>query len=307
MTRAFEKPSLTLDEQIEHLRGKGMLIENENSARHWLTHASYYRLSAYWLYFENPKDQEGPRFRAMTSFDSVVALYDFDRILRGLVMRGSEHIEVALRGSWAYQLAQLGDGHSYLDAGHYSERAIFHGNLAKLAKDVGDSNETYVDHYRRTYRVPVLPPVWMVAEMTTFGQLSRWYSSLADRSLRNKIAQPLGLTEKVLVPLVRHLVDVRNICAHHGRLWNRGFLICPRLSSKPHDLQMSLDNTVGSPPAKLYNTLTLMAHVIRTVAPSSTWVIDIAQHLQSHPLGDLASMGVPENWTNRPIWQKVAA
>ncbi|WP_269462460.1 Abi family protein [Sphingopyxis sp. FD7] len=63
-----------------------------------------------------------------------------------------------------------------------------------------------------------MPPVWMVAEMMPFGQLSRWYSSLADCSLRNRIAVPLGLTETVLVPFVRHLVDVRNICAHHGRL-----------------------------------------------------------------------------------------
>ena len=65
--------------------------------------------------------------------------------------------EVALRGSWAYQLASLDHGHSYLDAGLYSERKQFHDNLAKLAKDVGQSNDTYIDHYRKTYRAPALP------------------------------------------------------------------------------------------------------------------------------------------------------
>lgn len=101
MTQSFAKPARTIDQQIAHLRGKGMAIEDEARARYWLSHVSYYRLSAYWPYFEHPKDQSGPRFRDGTSFDTVTALYDFDRVLRRLVMRGTEHVEVALRGNWA--------------------------------------------------------------------------------------------------------------------------------------------------------------------------------------------------------------
>lgn len=304
MTRVFSKPSLNLDQQIAHLRDNGMAIPDEERARYWLTHVSYYRLSAYWLHFERSKDEPGPRFKPGTDFETVTALYDFDRVLRRLVVRGTEHVEVALRGSWAYQLATLDHGHSYLDAGLYYERKQFHDNLAKLAKDVGESNETYIDHYRKTYRDPALPPVWMVAEMMSFGQLSRWYSSLADRSLRNRIAVPLGLTETVLVPFVRHLVDVRNICAHHGRLWNRGFLICPRLPSKPRDLQLSLDHSAGErPPAKLYNTITMINQVMRTVAPDSCWALDTKAHILSHPTGDLAAMGFPEDWQAKPLWR----
>jgi abortive infection bacteriophage resistance protein len=302
MLRFYDKQSLNIDQQIEHLRANGMHIADEAMARFWLTHVSYYRLSAYWLYFEHPKDHTGPRFREGTSFEQVTALYDFDRLLRRLVMRGTEHVEVALRGNWAYQLAMLGDGHSYLDARHYSARKQFHDNLAKLAKEVGDSNETYIEHYRRTYWGPALPPVWMVAEMMTFGQLSRWYSSLKDDRLRNRIATPLGLNEATLVPFVRHLVDVRNTCAHHGRLWNRGFLICPKLPSKPRDLQMSLDHSVGSPPAKLYNTLTILAHVVGTVAPDSSWAREIKAYILAHPTVDLAAMGFPADWADKPLW-----
>ena len=57
MTKTFIKPSLTIDQQIDHLRVKGMVIGDEAKARYWLTHVSYYRLSAYWLYFEHPKGQ----------------------------------------------------------------------------------------------------------------------------------------------------------------------------------------------------------------------------------------------------------
>ncbi len=303
MSRQYTKPSLSLDEQIAHLRDNGMRVDDEESARYWLTHVSYYRLSAYWLYFEFPKDRPGPRFRPGTTFAGVTALYDFDRKLRRLAMRGSEHIEVALRGSWAYQLGQLGNGHTYLDADLYEKRGEFHRNLSKLAGEVGWSKETYIKHYRETYDAPALPPVWMVAEMMSFGQLSRWFSNLRDRGLRNRIAQPLGLPETVLVPLIRHVTDIRNICAHHGRLWNRGFLQPPKLAQKPVMLHASL-NTIGVlNPAKLYNGLTLIGHVVRTVAPESTWRTDLAAHLETHPEQDFTAMGAPENWRDRPMWQ----
>ena len=303
MTRAYAKPSLTIAEQIDHLRSKGMAIEDERSARHWLQHISYYRLSAYWLYFEHPKANDGPRFREGTTFERVVALYIFDRVLRRLVMRGTEHIEVALRGSWAYQLGQLGDGHSYLDSGLCGDRREFLKNLSKLTGEVSWSRETYIKHYRENYDTPALPPVWMVAEMMSFGQLSRWYSNLADRALRNRIAEPLGLPETVLVPLIRHITDVRNICAHHGRLWNRGFLQPPKLAQKPVDLRESLDQGATQAPAHLYNGLTMIAHVVRSVAPDSAWVSDVARHILTQPTGDTAAMGFPADWQDRPIWR----
>lgn len=303
MTRTFAKPALTWPQQISHLRANGMHIDDEDRADYWLRHVSYYRLSAYWLYFEHPKDHSGPRFRAGTTFDRVTALYDFDRILRRLIMRGTEHVEVALRGSWAYQLSQINDGHSYLDASLYDDRREFHTNLSKLASETGFSRETYVKHYRESYDVPAIPPVWVVAEMMSFGQLSRWYSNLHSRALRNQIAKPLGLPETVLVPLVRHVTDLRNICAHHGRLWNRGFLIPPRLAQKPADLRDTLDQTATQAPAKLYNGACLIAHVIRTVAPDSTWRADFSAHIDTHPEGDLAAMGFPADWKARPMWQ----
>ena len=303
MPRTYQKPSLTIRQQIAHLRAKGLHIGDEAKAEFWLHNVSYYRLSAYWLYFEHQKGLRGPRFRADTSFDDETALYDFDRILRRIVMRGTEHVEVALRGSWAYQLGQLGDGHSYLQPALYRDVSEFRSSRCKLQRAVQRSSETYIDHYRRNYAAPKLPPVWMVAEMMSFGQISRWYSNLADRGLRNLIAAPLALPETVLVPLIRHVTDMRNICAHHGRLWNRGFLQPPKLAQNPPDLMQSLDRAATQAPAKLYNGLTMVAHIVRTVAPESTWSADLVRHLDTHPENDLPAMGFPADWHERPIWR----
>lgn len=302
MTRFYSKPTLTWKQQIAHLRTNGMQIADCAMAEYWLRHVSYYRLSAYWLYFEHPKGHPGPRFKPDTTFDRVTDLYNFDRVLRRLIMRGTEHVEVALRGSWAYYLAELGDGHSYLNAGLYDGRREFHSNLSKLANETGRSRETYIKHYLQTYDVPALPPVWMVAEMMSFGQLSRWYSSLANRALRTRIAAPLGLPETLMVPLIRHVTDIRNICAHHGRLWNRGFLIPPKLAQKPAVLKETLDQSGTQAPAKLYNGACLIGHVVKTVAPTSTWLADLAAHIATHPEGDIAAMGFPADWKRRPMW-----
>ena len=302
MALTFSKPSLTYAQQISHLQANGMQIPDEAAAEYWLRHVSYYRLSAYWLYFEHPKGAVGPRFRPGTNFSDVTALYDFDRNLRRLVMRGTEHVEVALRGSWAYQLAHSGGPHSYLRKSFYRDQQEFRSSRLKLQQAVARSSETYIDHYRRTYTSPKLPPVWMVAEMMSFGQLSRWYTNLSDRGLRNRIASPLGLPETVLVPLVRHVTDMRNICAHHGRLWNRGFLHPPKLAQKPADLNTSLDLASNQAPARLYNGLTLIAHVVRTVAPASTWMSEVRNLIQTQPTNDFASMGFPANWETRPLW-----
>ena len=279
-----------------------MVIPDPVRAAHWLRHVSYYRLSAYWLPFEHPKGHPGPRFKAGTSFDTIIDLYEFDRRLRLHLLNAIERIEVAIRGSWAYVLAHHGGPHGYLDAALYSDRRHFHDNLSRLAREVGTSPETYIDHYRHTYDDPAMPPVWMVAEMMSFGQLSRWYSTLDDRALRNRIAQPLGLHETVLVPLMKHLATVRNSCAHHARLWNRGFLIRMRLPQKPVGLASTLQTPAGAGPARLYNTLSLIRFLLQQIDPASPWKDELKVLLANRPLSDLQTMGFPQGWNQRPLW-----
>ncbi len=297
----FTKVSLTLPQKIAHLRAAGMVIPDVQLAEHWLRHVSYYRLSAYWLPFENPKGQNGPRFQAGANFNTIIDLYEFDRRLRLLVLDAIERIEVAIRGGWAYALAHQGGPHGYLSASLYADRKQFHDNFSRLARDVGSSPETYIDHYRRTYDDPAMPPVWMVAEMMSFGQLSRWLSSLRSRPLRNQIAAPLGVSEKVLVPIIKHLSTVRNTCAHHGRLWNRGFLIRPSLPHKPANLAATLESP-GPGPALIYNTLVLIIFLLRQVDPGSPWKDELKALLIAHPTGSLPAMGFPQGWAQRPLW-----
>lgn len=297
----FTKPSLNFQQKIALLQAKGMAVPDAAKAEHWLRHVSYYRLSAYWLPFEHPKGQAGPRFPPGTHFDTVVALYEFDRHLRLLMLDAIERIEVAIRGSWAYALAHQGGPHAYLNVALYGNPAQFRKLRAQLVESVRTSPETYVVHYRNKYTKPRLPPVWMIAEIMSFGQLSRWYANLASRPLRNQVAQPFALSEAVFVPLIRHLTTVRNTCAHHGRLWNRGFLIRPVMPMKPANLAVTLAPP-GQGPAKLYNTIVMLVFLLQQVEPGSTWKDEMKALLAAHPTTDLTAMGFPGHWDQRPLW-----
>ncbi|WP_246587256.1 Abi family protein [Stakelama flava] len=111
-----------------------------------------------------------------------------------------------------------------------------------------------------------------------------------------------GLPEAVLVSLLKHLSTVRNSCAHHARLWNRGFLLRMKLPMKPADLVATLELPAGKTPAYLYNTLVLIRYLLMQIDPASNWQSILKAHLATHPTGNLAAMGFPARWNQRPLW-----
>lgn len=300
MKQPYAKPALTLDQQVEHLRAKGMGFVDEEAAKRHLKHISYYRLSAYWLPFEYPKEEQelGKCFRPGTDFATVVALHEFDRVLRRLVLEAVEEVEISLCGNWAYQMAMLGDGFSYLDPAHCADTSKFNSNRDRLKKEIEDSKETFVIHFRSKYAQD-MPPVWMASEVLSFGSLSHWYANLKEPAVRKSIAEPFGLDETVFKPFIHHLSVVRNTCAHHSRLWNRVFKVQPKLPRKPTLLAQSLNESERQ---KIYNTLALLVFVLDEIGDSLHWKRRLIAHLETLPHGNLSQMGFPDDWKGRAIW-----
>ncbi|HET9765491.1 MAG TPA: Abi family protein, partial [Thermoanaerobaculia bacterium] len=132
----------------------------------------------------------------------------------------------------------------------------------------------------------------------SLGQLSRWYNSLLPMPTRRVIARAFEFDEKVLERLLHHLTTVRNVCAHHGRLWNREFTVIPQLPrSKPFGLNAQL--VPGS--RRLYNTLVLLVQALSVVSPGNHWR-DRLLDLCSKHRADYTVMGFPAGWESMPIW-----
>lgn len=278
-----------------------MGIPDRARAEHYLQHVSYYRLRAYWLPFEQPAPLSGDHmFRAGTSIDDAIALYVFDRQLRLLVMDAIERVEVSLRGAWAYHLATRYGSHGYLDAALYDRADRYAKAFAGLLEEIERSTDTFIVHYKRKYGDPAQPPIWMTAEVMSLGQLSKWFSNLRLRHDRQAVAKLYGLDEKILVSVAHHLTYVRNICAHHGRLWNKQFTVTMTIPNSPGSLKLAM-NTAAT--RKLYNTLAVLGYLIGIVAPGTEWRKHLVGLIASCPLADPVSMGFPNNWKNLPAWK----
>jgi len=298
----FTKPAISITEQIALLRRRGMVVEDDATARHYLGHISYYRLRAYWLPFEIPAGDGDHALRPGTRFEDVLALYVFDRQLRLMVMDAVERVEVAIRAHWAHHMAMTHGAHGYLDQPHYALVERHAKAVADLTKEFTRSRDTFAEHYRDKYTAPALPPVWMAAELMSFGLLSKFLSDLKLRSDRQAIAKPFGLDEKVLTSFAHHMSHVRNICAHHGRLWNRRFTIKMTVPTSPATLPIAMR---GADDRCLHNTLVMLDHLLNVVAPGSGWRGRLVAHLETCPLPVVEAMGFPGDWQRRQAWRVV--
>lgn len=296
--RAFNKPATTYKQQVALLQQRGMTVDNVAKAEFYLQHLNYYRLSAYWLPFE--ADHATHEFKSGTCFNDVLNLYSFDRELRLLVLDGIERIEVSVRSQWAYQIGHLHGSHAHLDMQLFDSR-YWQKNLDDLTKEVDRSDEIFIQHLKKTYSEQ-LPPVWAVCQVMSLGLLSRWYSSLKPKQTRRVIADIYKLDEKVLESWLRHLNLVRNVCAHHSRLWNRDFTITPALPrSKP-------SQTIGQfipNSRKLYNTLVILNYCMDIILPYHCWRSRLKKLITAYAV-QVSAMDFPQNWEQQAIWQEEA-
>jgi abortive infection bacteriophage resistance protein len=295
MQRRFTKPAKTFQEQVQLLQSRGMLIDNEQDAIFYLQHLNYYRLTAYWLPFES--DHATHQFKPNTKFSDVLKVYIFDRELRLLLLDCIERIEVSVRSQWAYQLAHQHSPHAHLDWTLF-DTDHWQKNLNQLANEVSRSKEKFIEHFNDTYDEP-FPPIWAVSEVMSLGLLSRWYDSLKPIQTRRGISSVYGLNEDILESWLRHLSSVRNLCAHHSRLWNRDFSKTPKLiRSRNHRLV----NQFVQGSRKIYNTLVIVLYFMDVISPDHHLRARLQEKLNQHP-EMLSSMGFSANWQQKEIWQ----
>lgn len=293
------KPPLTLDQQIERLRERGMSVADDARVRHFLGHLNYYRLRGYWMHFEVPEGNGEHAFRPGTAFETVIDLYDFDRRLRLELNDAIERIEVSLRTRWAYVLAHLDAGGpvAHRNPAFFNEHHS--GLLARVEAIYVERKEVFLARYLTRGEEP---PVWVLCETLSLGELSKWLRAIRSHAVRQQIADPYGLHETPFCSFIQHLAYVRNICAHHGRTWNRSLVVGTlALPKKPAHLREQLQLT-GAPTLRIYNTLALLAWMMRRVSPGSEWSRRIRSLVEERP--DLwAGMGIPERWQEFELWR----
>lgn len=301
-----DKQFKTYTQQLEVLKGRGLEVEDEAKALHILEHHNYYRISAYRFPFEAAKDQ----FKADSTFNQLWELYCFDRVLRQLITEACKKVEISVRARWAHVLSERHGPQAYEELDVFCDlsanekkrqkAAKFHlENLLSLDRELSRSKEVFVTHYRYEKKV-LRPPIWVVSESMTFGLLSRFYDGIARDSDKKAIAKTYNLSVDGLRSILQRTVYVRNLCAHHSRLWNRKLTVNMSLpNSQPRDIISSLN---PAEPKHLYNSIILLGHMTSIIEPDWNWKPRIRQHLEELNPNLHADMGFPTDWRLRKFW-----
>ena len=202
----YSKPPLSIPNQLQQLRDRGLFVESETLALNALSLIGYYRLSAYWLFFEEPPaagETRSHRFRPDSGFDQVIELYNKDRLIRLLVIDAIERIEIAARSAWVQEMSvRHCTAHCYLNNWLFKSDFNHAEQLEKLRSQLPQSNETFVIHYRNTYSEPDLPPIWAMTEMISLGALRAWIAA-SKSEVKMNVARSLGMpSAQVKSPLL---------------------------------------------------------------------------------------------------------
>ena len=285
----YQKPPLSYDEQLDLLISRGLKVDNRLESLDCLRNISYYRLSAYYLPFKQREN-----FEPNAHFEDIINLYTFDRKLRLLVLDAIEPIEIALRSQVIYHLSHMYGAFGYLNAKNFSHR-FKHGEwLTHLDQLMEDATETFIMHYKAKYTSSMDMPLWMALEVVSFGGLSRLFRGLlgADQQV---ISKQYDLQDTVLSSWLHMLVYIRNLCAHHARLWNRTLTFKPKLPEK-------MEAWKGVSNTRIYSVLSMMQYLLRKINSQSTWKQRLLLLLQEYPKISVAVMGFPDDWQVRSIW-----
>lgn len=284
-----------------------MQIGSKEDAKRWLETVGYYRLSAYWLPFEIPPADGSVRskaFRTGSTFETVTDLYVFDRRLRVLLLEAIERVEIHVRSRWTYHMSHAYGAHAHLNHELFSGALNHAEQLVRLARSVEKSEETFILHYKGKYTEPYSPPLWAATELMTLGELSKWFQASRDNSIKSFVGKELGLpTKEITEGALQSLSYVRNICAHHGRLWNRRMVKrLPKIKRLRTDLVFVEHAGEQVSDNRIYNVLVVVLHMLDQQKTDSTFRQRLRDLLEGVPASDFSAMGFPDNWRDRKVW-----
>lgn len=303
------KPWLSFAAQAQKMLDRGMRGDLETIATR-LQHVNYYRLLGYSFPFRLRRDA-GDRFAPGLSFETVWEDYVFDQKLRVLVMDAIERIEVAARTQIAYHHAQQFGPIGYAEnpASLPNLRDGHGAFLARLRRCVFEArHQQYIKAFKRKHRLdrdhewspPPWPAIWVTCETMSIGNIVVMYQGCHDRE-RERIAAGFALTPGVMESWLLMFQLVRNICAHHSRLWNRPLAKSPQ--KPPEDAFPGWYSPVPfESPKKVFGALSATACVLSVIAPGSSWTGRVKALLADHPAVPVAEMGFPDGWESSPIW-----
>lgn len=294
---SFQKSPKTYQELIQILKSRNLLISDESEAIDFLSRVHYYRLSAYFLPFQSIKDSFNPN----TTFEDIVRLYEFDIELRKFVFAYIEKVEIALRAKMVqihtqrYGALGYAENIKSLDITNMKNMSVYGEVTQSIQKEKLRTKELFVKHFKDDYNMKDLP-LWACVELLSFGSLSKLFSVFTPQD-KQVILQDFGsnLHPKPFQNWLMCLNTIRNICAHHARLWNREVGTGFKLPKKVSFLHANVNNK------KIFFALSVLAEILKDSSIKSGF----KALLDKYPTIPTKSMGIPQCWEALSPWSNL--
>ena len=234
--------------------------------------------------------------------------------MRILILEVIERVEVSMRANIADILAL-----EYNDSHFYNKQDIFYSRISheKFMDKVIDSLKNQENKNSETQQLFLhngnnhsLPPCWELFHLMTFKQLSVFIFNIKQHNAK-LIAHKFNLkSAKVFISWLHAISDLRNICAHHSRVWNRLFGTQPMIPQRdagsiifvPGEIDVKEQSIKIKPHRKLYFQIVVLWFFLKQINPHSSWVNRLKDLIQVYDI-DARYMGFPDNWYDDKFWQ----
>jgi len=285
------KPFKTIQEQIEILKSRGLIIENETAAKSFLLENNYYRISGYSLTLRT-----NDIFHEGATFENIIDIYNFDHELRHILLKYTEIIEVKLKSAFAYKFSEKYGATGYLNPNNFTD-PMKHQEIILKAEKLKIQrlpHEAYLKHFINDLQENV--PLWAYVDLFSISDISLLYKISTD-DIKKSIALTFNIEEqkyKLLENFMHSVTILRNLCAHDSRIYNRLFEQKPKLSSKEKELLIiKEDGTVDN--EHLFSFILIMKRLLNQDQFKSM-LNEIASLSQKINFVNMEYYGFPNNW-----------
>lgn len=296
------KPPKTYQEQLQLLKDRGMLFRDEAIALEHLKSISYYRLKGYW--WDMQIDKVSHKFKKDTFFEDVIDRYNFDRQLRLILFDAIERIEVGLRTKMIYHLSLSYGPHWYQNEEVFNNEDKHQENVEALFREFRYSQEIFIKDHKRRYPDED-PEAWKILEIASMGTISKLYKNLKHQlPEKSTIAKELGLNlHSELSSWLESITYLRNIIAHHSRIWSRTMVKRPidTLNNPQGDWFNS--RLVESQKKKPFLIISTMVYLCNNINLSNGTKQQIIELIENNHRIPIYKLGFHDNWRRSPIWE----
>ena len=212
----------TIDEQIDILKDKGLIINDVDKTKRILLRENYFFINGYRHVFMKPGDNK--RFNDSVTFDELYALFSFDRNLRNIMFKYLLVVENNLKSIFSYHLSgKYGyKEKDYLRLSNFTTNISRHRQVADVINKmkrqirVNAKQHTATLHYLTNYGYI---PMWILVKVLSFGIVSELYNILKHED-KKEIAKYYGIEEEELSIFLPVMSNYRNLCAHEDIVYD---------------------------------------------------------------------------------------